>query len=213
MGQRRQRAHRRASSRPTGRRSTSPARAMGTRKHGHGSLTGRAGPPGDRHRGDDGRRREHTRGRLLRGSRVAAGTPADGHHLRRLMPGTGKLCVCSWPCLEPHARQRGDRAVPNLPPPARAGTRAGLGGSAPIHALGHGLTPAVIRLCLRKSERVPSAAKPQTCGNEGPRRPPTAGTTHPGPNVSPGTGRVSKSALALRQIRLAGHSRDRTDTP
>jgi len=119
MGQRRQRAHRRASSRPTGRRSTSPARAMGTRKHGHGSLTGRAGPPGDRHRGDDGRRREHTRGRLLRGSRVAAGTPADGHHLRRLMPGTGKLCVCSWPCLEPHARQRGDRAVPNLPPRLR----------------------------------------------------------------------------------------------
>jgi hypothetical protein len=28
-------------------------------------------------------------------------------------------CVCSWPCPEPHARQRGDRAVPNLPPRLR----------------------------------------------------------------------------------------------
>lgn len=64
--------------------------------------------------------------------------------------------------------------------PATAGTRTGLGGSAPIHALGHGRTPAVIRLCLRKSERVPSAAKPQTSGNEGPRWPPTAGITHRG---------------------------------
>ena len=72
------------------------------------------------------------------------------------------------------------RAVPNLPFPVTGGTRAGLGGSAPIHALGHERTPAVIRLCLRKSERVPSAAKPQTSGNEGPRRPPTAGTTHRG---------------------------------
>jgi hypothetical protein len=95
--------------------------------------------------------------------------------------------------------------------PATGGTRAGLGGSAPTHALGHERTPAVIRLCLRKSERVPSAAKPQTSGNEGPRRPPTAGTTHRGhtsvpvrgeyPNrpspcgrlggpVTPGTGRI-----------------------
>src|SRR5262245_64352204 len=104
------------------------------------------------------------------------------------------------------------RAVPNLPFPVTGGTRAGLGGSAPIHALGHERTPAVIRLCLRKSAQVPSAAKPQTCGNEGPRWPPTAGTT-PEPDVGPGTGRVSKSALALRQIRWAGHSRDRTDTP
>jgi hypothetical protein len=101
------------------------------------------------------------------------------------MPGTGIRCVCSWPCPEPHARQRGDRAVPNLPPPATAGTRAGLGGSAPIHALGHGRTPAVIRLCLRKSERVPSAAKPQTSGNEGPRWPPTAGTRHRGQTSVP----------------------------
>ena len=69
--------------------------------------------------------------------------------------------------------------------PATAGTRAGLGGSAPIHALGHGRAPAVIRLCLRKSERVPSAAKPQTSGNEGPRRPPTAGTTHRGQTSVP----------------------------
>ena len=146
---------------------------------------GRAGPPGDRHREDDGRRREHASGRLLWGPRVAAETPADGHHLRRLVPGTGELCVCSWPCPEPHARQRGDRAVPNLPLPATAGTRAGLGGSAPIHALGHGRTPAVIRLCLRKSERVPSAAKPQTSGNEGPRWPPTAGTRHRGQTSVP----------------------------
>jgi hypothetical protein len=94
--------------------------------------------------------------------------------------GTGERCVCSWPCREPHARPRGDRAVPNLPFPATGGTRAGLGGSAPIHALGRERTPAVIRLCSRKSERVPSAAKPQTSDNEGPRRPPTAGTTHRG---------------------------------
>jgi hypothetical protein len=40
-----------------------------------------------------------------------------------------------------------------------------------------------------------------------------SGDKAPGSNVGPGTGRVSKSALALRQIRLAGHSRDRTDTP
>ncbi len=69
--------------------------------------------------------------------------------------------------------------------PATAGTRTGLGGSAPIHALGHGRTPAVIRLCLRKSERVPSAAKPQTSGNEGPRWPPTAGITHRGQTSVP----------------------------
>jgi hypothetical protein len=117
------------------------------------------------------------RGRLLRGSRVAAGPPVDGHHLHRLVPGTG-----NGASVPGRARNRmpGSAATAQYRTcrPATAGTRAGLGGSAPIHTLGHGRAPAVIRLCLRKSERVPSAARPQTCGDEGPRRPPTAGTTH-----------------------------------
>jgi hypothetical protein len=74
------------------------------------------------------------RGRLLWGSCVAAETPAEGHHLRRLVPGTGGRCGC--PCLEQHARPYGNRAVPNLPFPATGGTCAGFGGSAPNHAPG-----------------------------------------------------------------------------
>jgi hypothetical protein len=168
------------------------------------------------------------RGRLLRGSRVAAGPPVDGHHLHRLVPGTG-----NGASVPGRARNRmpGSAATAQYRtchPRATAGTRAGLGGSAPIHTLGHGRTPAVIRLCLRKSERVPSAARPQTCGDEGPRRPPTAGTTHrsqtsvpvrgeypsrPSPcgrlgwPVTPGTGRIPpkgpKRAQHYRRQRVA----------
>ena len=123
------------------------------------------------------------RGRLLRGSRVAA-EPSDGHHLRRLVPGTGKRCVCSWPCPEPHARQRGDRAVPNLPPRLRrerAWTRRIGPDSCAWPWTNPGRNPAL----PKETERVPSAARPQTCGDEGPRRPPTAGTTHRGQTSVP----------------------------
>ena len=110
---------------------------------------------------------------MLGGSYVAAESPAEGHHLRRLVPGTGERCDCPWPSPEPQARPCGNRAVPNLPFPATGGTCARSGGSAPIGALGR--APTVIRLFSRASAQVPPAAEPQTCDVQGPRWPPTAG--------------------------------------
>jgi len=75
---------------------------------------------------------------LAGGGCVAAKAPAEGDHLRRLVPGTWELCVRPPPCPGPPARPRGGRAAPDPPFPPAGRTCAGLGGSAPIYALRHG---------------------------------------------------------------------------
>ena len=98
---------------------------------------------------------------------------------------------------EPHARPRGNRAVPNLPFPGYAGTRTGLRRIGPDSCAWPERTPAVIRLSSKEiTNELPSAAEPQTQRQRGSTAASNSGDNYTGPNVSPGMGRVSKSALA-----------------